>query len=463
MSVLCEGRFVTTAAVLALTIAALLSPARADDRDLCLGATGDENIAACNRAIDGGVWRGRDLAVLHLGRAHAYDARLDIQSALADINRAIRLDPNLAPAYDARGRAFRFNPDRAIVDFNEAIRLDPRLARAYADRGAAYRLSGDADRALTDLNEAIRLDPTNAYAYCVRGLVDRDKGELDRAIEDDSTAIRLAPSDHYAYFDRGQLYQAKGDLDRAIADNDQTIRLGAFTHAYEVRGGAYQAKGDLARAVADYDEAIRRNPDDAGAFQARGLAKLAQGDSLGGNADLAAAKRLTTIVGLPIPVFTALHIILGLLVILSGAAVLLAMSTSRRLPIWTALFFSAAFLTDAGGLLFRLAPLTQAYPLGLASLGVLAVAALAFYVRRPARHWRWVYVIATTTVIYLNVIVAISQSLPRLPVLARLLPLDPAPVFAMEPVVVTALFLCIGIVALRKYHPNLAANRSMAS
>ena len=79
--------------------------------------------------------------------------------------------------------------DRAIADLDEAIRLDPNFAVAYNNRGDAYRQKGELERAIADFNEALRLDPNITPAYTLRGLAYEKKGELERARADYSTAL----------------------------------------------------------------------------------------------------------------------------------------------------------------------------------------------------------------------------------------------------------------------------------
>ena len=67
--------------------------------------------------------------------------------------------------------------------------------------------------------------------------------------------------------------------------------------AYFNRALAYENKEDYARAIADYSEALRLDPNDADSLFYRGLDKGRLGDKAGGEADIAAAKRINPNVG----------------------------------------------------------------------------------------------------------------------------------------------------------------------
>ena len=135
---------------------------------------------------------------------------------------------------------------------------DHELAVEYYNRGVRYAKDGDYDRAIADYTDAIRLDPKYADAYGNRGNAYRDKHDLDRAIAEYNEALEIRPG-AIDYFNRGNAYYVKQDYERAIADYTQAIRLDpTFARAYNNRGFAKRAKGDSAGGDADIIMAKQR-------------------------------------------------------------------------------------------------------------------------------------------------------------------------------------------------------------
>ena len=91
--------------------------------------------------------------------------------ALADLDAAIRITPDEADLYHARGTLLydqymgasawirKSDLERAIADFSQMIRLEPTSGVGHYLRARAYATNGDRDRAVADLIEGTKVDP----------------------------------------------------------------------------------------------------------------------------------------------------------------------------------------------------------------------------------------------------------------------------------------------------------------
>lgn len=86
--------------VLAVTL--LLSGAQtasADDLKDCTSAPPDQAIVACTNLIEGGKFDSQEQAIAYTNRGVALRKKGGLERALADFNRAIKLEPNNAVVY----------------------------------------------------------------------------------------------------------------------------------------------------------------------------------------------------------------------------------------------------------------------------------------------------------------------------------------------------------------------------
>jgi tetratricopeptide (TPR) repeat protein len=120
-----------TVAIAAVMVAGVTCSAQADDRETCKTASGDAAI------------------------------KKDYDRALADHERAIKVDPKNPAAYMNRGNTYLAKQDyeRAVADFDQAIKLNPKYAEAFFNRGIAKRNHGDAAGGEADIAQAKALQP----------------------------------------------------------------------------------------------------------------------------------------------------------------------------------------------------------------------------------------------------------------------------------------------------------------
>jgi hypothetical protein len=160
------------------------------------------------------------------------------------------------------------------------------------------------------------------------------------------------------------------------------------------------------------------------------------------------------ILGMSTPTFTLVHVILSLVGILAGAVAVLGMLSAKKLEGWTALFLATTVATSATGFLFHSTAFGPPHVVGVISLVVLAVAILALYGRHLAGPWRWIYVVGAVLSLYLNVFVGVVQAFQKLPFLQPLAPTQSEPPFLIAQVVVLAIFVTLGVLAARRFHPG---------
>jgi hypothetical protein len=162
------------------------------------------------------------------------------------------------------------------------------------------------------------------------------------------------------------------------------------------------------------------------------------------------------ILGMSTSLFTAVHVILSLIGILSGLIVLWGLLRSRRLPGWTGIFLLSTVLTSATGFLFHSKSFGQPHAVGVISLAVLAVSLLALYGKHLFRNWRAIYVVSAISALYLNVVVGVVQAFQKLPFLQPLAPTQSEPPFLVAQLLVLAVFVILAVKAVRRFHPETA-------
>lgn len=185
-----------------------------------------------------------------------------------------------AREYLKRGaaRMGRNDVEGALANYDKALKLDPAYAEAYVKRGMVRRAKGDLHGSIEDYEKAHALDPrlTSNNRFVAESFNNRGSNRLNRldlagAISDFTRAIEFFPADADAFYKRGEARLINGSAKEAVADFDKSLGIRqaeSFQAAllpfqvsllYASRGYALLLQGKEEEAQRDFDRCIKLN------------------------------------------------------------------------------------------------------------------------------------------------------------------------------------------------------------
>ncbi|RUO98589.1 tetratricopeptide repeat protein [Hyphomicrobium sp.] len=190
-----QHRSFLRASILVLAISAGAQSPLADVVSDCASGSPVRVMQGCSIVIEGGAPAPMNLADAYAYRANASEMVGNHSDALADLDKAIQLNPNQAGLYNNRGNVYLAagNEAEALANYGDAIRRDPNFSGAYFNRGNAYARIGDLTLALRDLTAAVHLGPAFAPAYYNRAIVNLRLGRPREATADIRQTLKLNP------------------------------------------------------------------------------------------------------------------------------------------------------------------------------------------------------------------------------------------------------------------------------
>jgi TolB-like protein len=159
----------------------------------------------------------RSVAMPHDGAAN--------KDAIAMLERAVALDPNYAPAWEALGRRYYF--DAIYSDGGEA---------GYQRSNAAYQ-------------RALSLEPGRVSAAGFLAANEVESGNLDRAYEDARTLVQKRPDNAFAHYSFGYVLRYAGRLDEAQSECDKALAIDSKNYNWRSCSFAFFEQGKSARAM----------------------------------------------------------------------------------------------------------------------------------------------------------------------------------------------------------------------
>lgn len=141
-----------------------------------------------------------------------------------ELTKLIDAKDQLTDAYYLRGLIngrlhFR---EAAVADLTKALQLNPKLGRAYWYRGV-HTFGATPKDALSDFDAAIANGEASGWVFANRGAVNRRLKNYDAALKDFDTAVKLEPKLWPARMMRAQTYMFMNKFDLALKDANEVL------------------------------------------------------------------------------------------------------------------------------------------------------------------------------------------------------------------------------------------------
>ncbi len=176
----------------------------------------------------------------------------------------IEAAPDNGALYRMRGQAYLLKSDsdeasgeKALADLDKAVELDPRDAQAMLIRGEYYFDKGEVDNANKNVNEALSIEPGLVRGVLMRSMIAAREKRYTDAINDMELIVRANPNNDQIVMQLASYYQLDNRPRLAISALNELIKKNALNwRALRMRGDARLSISEHAEAIRDYQKAI---------------------------------------------------------------------------------------------------------------------------------------------------------------------------------------------------------------
>jgi len=135
----------------------------------------------------------------------------DFSLALDFINKAIKINPNFAEAYNEQGNALNELKQLklSIKSYDQAIKLNPKYTDAYYNKGLALHELKRIELAIENYDQAIKINPNHVYSHNNKGYALQKLKKIEASIESFYNVLKINPNFDFLL---GELVHAKNKL-----------------------------------------------------------------------------------------------------------------------------------------------------------------------------------------------------------------------------------------------------------
>jgi len=221
-----------------------------------------------------------DATIAYINRANAYRDSKKYVLAIADYDKAEKINPRYSVIYSNRGYANYMNNEfkGAVRDFSKSLSMNPTQTEVLYNRGLAFQALKEYDKALEDYTKVIEDDSLFYKAINAKGNVYYEMNNDSMAMYYYNKSIMLFPDNAQCYYNRANILAKNGKHKEALAEYTKAIEIVGYNADYIVnRANTYYYLGDFDKAMNDFNTVISKNSTNTNARINRGTLCLRMG------------------------------------------------------------------------------------------------------------------------------------------------------------------------------------------
>ena len=193
----------------------------------------------------------------------------DIDSALMELERAVRINPSLAEAHNNLGNIYlhKGRARDAISEYYKALKILDEDAKTHNNLGNAYSQNGQYNEAVKEYMIALDLEPDFIDAYRNLANTYRRQGFFTRALRELKIAAQLKPAEGETYRLMGDIYMEMDNYSAALTSYQKSLKLmPASANIHSNMGYCYLKNSKPHEAITQFRRAIGLEPSNVAAY-----------------------------------------------------------------------------------------------------------------------------------------------------------------------------------------------------